>query len=114
MLYRNIICPLTRTNIDAVGLILSILVINTVVYLQMILSFELPFALIPLLKFTSSKTKMGLYANSIAVIIYELLYIFRKRKIETYDFNYVGQSNYLLTCFVKCCIVSLLCPLFSI
>ncbi|KAJ6393044.1 hypothetical protein OIU77_022511 [Salix suchowensis] len=30
----------------------------------MILSFELPFALIPLLKFTSSKTKMGIYANS--------------------------------------------------
>lgn len=35
--------------------------------LQMILSFELPFALIPLLKFTSCKTKMGLYANSYAV-----------------------------------------------
>lgn len=35
--------------------------------LQMILSFELPFALIPLLKFTSSKTKMGAYVNSIAV-----------------------------------------------
>ncbi|XP_043699081.1 metal transporter Nramp6-like [Telopea speciosissima] len=31
---------------------------------SMILSFELPFALIPLLKFTSSKTKMGSYANS--------------------------------------------------
>ncbi|XP_040949585.1 metal transporter Nramp1 isoform X2 [Gossypium hirsutum] len=35
--------------------------------MQMILSFELPFALIPLLKFTSSKTKMGAYVNSIAV-----------------------------------------------
>ncbi|XWS20530.1 hypothetical protein CRYUN_Cryun31cG0109100 [Craigia yunnanensis] len=34
---------------------------------SMILSFELPFALIPLLKFTSSKTKMGTYVNSIAV-----------------------------------------------
>lgn len=33
----------------------------------MILSFELPFALVPLLKFTSSKVKMGIYANSIAV-----------------------------------------------
>ncbi|CAI0420772.1 unnamed protein product [Linum tenue] len=32
--------------------------------MQMILSFELPFALIPLLKFTSSTTKMGQYANS--------------------------------------------------
>ncbi|RVW36903.1 Metal transporter Nramp3 [Vitis vinifera] len=30
----------------------------------MILSFELPFALIPLLKFTSCKTKMGAYVNS--------------------------------------------------
>ncbi|XP_042470854.1 metal transporter Nramp3-like [Zingiber officinale] len=34
---------------------------------SMILSFELPFALVPLLKFTSSKTKMGSYSNSIAV-----------------------------------------------
>ena len=34
---------------------------------QMILSFELPFALIPLLKFTSSKTKMGEHANSTPV-----------------------------------------------
>ncbi|XP_057968529.1 metal transporter Nramp1-like [Malania oleifera] len=34
---------------------------------SMILSFELPFALIPLLKFTSSKKKMGPYANSTMV-----------------------------------------------
>lgn len=39
----------------------------SVIVLQMILSFELPFALIPLLKFTSCKTKMGIYANSITV-----------------------------------------------
>ncbi|XP_030470976.1 metal transporter Nramp1 [Syzygium oleosum] len=38
-----------------------------IIIASMILSFELPFALIPLLKFTSSKTKMGQYANSIAV-----------------------------------------------
>ncbi|ESQ37510.1 hypothetical protein EUTSA_v10003084mg, partial [Eutrema salsugineum] len=31
----------------------------------MILSFELPFALVPLLNFTSSKTKMGSHANSL-------------------------------------------------
>ncbi|CAL9217434.1 unnamed protein product [Arabidopsis halleri] len=31
----------------------------------MILSFELPFALVPLLKFTSCKTKMGSHVNSI-------------------------------------------------
>ncbi|XP_073137271.1 metal transporter Nramp1-like [Henckelia pumila] len=37
---------------------------NLIIIASMILSFELPFALIPLLKFTSSKTKMGLYANS--------------------------------------------------
>ncbi|KAL3835476.1 hypothetical protein ACJIZ3_010212 [Penstemon smallii] len=40
---------------------------NLIIIASMILSFELPFALIPLLKFTSSKTKMGLYANSLAV-----------------------------------------------
>ena len=34
---------------------------------QMILSFELPFALVPLLKFTSSKTKMGTHVNSTMV-----------------------------------------------
>ncbi|KAL3689613.1 hypothetical protein R1sor_015922 [Riccia sorocarpa] len=34
---------------------------------SMILSFELPFALIPLLKFTSSTTKMGPHANSTTV-----------------------------------------------
>lgn len=38
-----------------------------IIITSMILSFELPFALIPLLKFTSSKTKMGLHANSIAL-----------------------------------------------
>ncbi|KAJ6713854.1 SOLUTE CARRIER PROTEIN FAMILY 11 MEMBER [Salix viminalis] len=35
-----------------------------IIIASMILSFELPFALIPLLKFTSSKTKMGIYVNS--------------------------------------------------
>ncbi|KAK9677310.1 hypothetical protein RND81_11G135400 [Saponaria officinalis] len=35
-----------------------------IIVASMILSFELPFALIPLLKFTSSKTKMGAHANS--------------------------------------------------
>uniref|UniRef100_A0A7C9CY10 Uncharacterized protein n=2 Tax=Opuntia streptacantha TaxID=393608 RepID=A0A7C9CY10_OPUST len=34
----------------------------------MILSFELPFALIPLLKFSSSSTKMGPHKNSIYII----------------------------------------------
>ncbi|KAL2553938.1 Metal transporter Nramp6 [Forsythia ovata] len=35
--------------------------------MQMILSFELPFALVPLLKFTSSEAKMGVQKNSIMV-----------------------------------------------
>ncbi|GAB4850591.1 Metal transporter Nramp6 [Ancistrocladus abbreviatus] len=38
-----------------------------IIIASMILSFELPFALIPLLKFTSSKTKMGSCANSFVV-----------------------------------------------
>ncbi|XP_021298081.1 metal transporter Nramp6-like isoform X2 [Herrania umbratica] len=38
-----------------------------IIIASMILSFELPFALIPLLKFTSSETKMGEHANSTAV-----------------------------------------------
>ncbi|EYU24596.1 hypothetical protein MIMGU_mgv1a004193mg [Erythranthe guttata] len=42
---------------------------NLIIIASMILSFELPFALIPLLKFTSCKTKMGIYVNSIAVRI---------------------------------------------
>ncbi|KAB1221005.1 Metal transporter Nramp5 [Morella rubra] len=37
--------------------------------MQMILSFELPFALIPLLKFSSSTTKMGPHKNSIYIIV---------------------------------------------
>ncbi|KAL0351518.1 UNVERIFIED_CONTAM: Metal transporter Nramp5 [Sesamum calycinum] len=37
--------------------------------MQMILSFELPFALIPLLKFSSSSTKMGPHKNSIYIIV---------------------------------------------
>ncbi|KAL3617711.1 Metal transporter nramp1 [Castilleja foliolosa] len=40
---------------------------NLIIIASMILSFELPFALIPLLKFTSCKTKMGAHANSIAI-----------------------------------------------
>ncbi|XP_052486916.1 metal transporter Nramp5 isoform X2 [Gossypium raimondii] len=36
-----------------------------IIIASMILSFELPFALIPLLKFSSSSTKMGPYKNSI-------------------------------------------------
>ncbi|KAH7435621.1 hypothetical protein KP509_06G072100 [Ceratopteris richardii] len=40
---------------------------NLIIISSMILSFELPFALLPLLKFTSSESKMGPYKNSILV-----------------------------------------------
>ncbi|KAL6873759.1 hypothetical protein ACP4OV_013841 [Aristida adscensionis] len=40
-----------------------------IIIASMILSFELPFALIPLLKFTSSKTKMGQHTNSICTAV---------------------------------------------
>ncbi|GAA0167828.1 secondary carrier transporter [Lithospermum erythrorhizon] len=41
-----------------------------IIIASMILSFELPFALIPLLKFSSSSTKMGPHKNSIYIIIF--------------------------------------------
>ncbi|XP_047319733.1 metal transporter Nramp1-like [Impatiens glandulifera] len=41
-----------------------------IIIASMILSFELPFALIPLLKFSSSATKMGPYKNSIYIIVF--------------------------------------------
>ncbi|KAJ0960277.1 hypothetical protein J5N97_001892 [Dioscorea zingiberensis] len=40
-----------------------------IIIASMILSFELPFALIPLLKFSSSKRKMGPHKNSIYIIV---------------------------------------------
>ncbi|KAI5079613.1 hypothetical protein GOP47_0005092 [Adiantum capillus-veneris] len=42
---------------------------NLIIISSMILSFELPFALIPLLKFTSSKTKMGPYKNPFMITL---------------------------------------------
>ncbi|OMO52859.1 Natural resistance-associated macrophage protein [Corchorus capsularis] len=44
-----------------------------IIIASMILSFELPFALIPLLKFTSSKTKMGIHVNSLVVMLVTFL-----------------------------------------
>ncbi|KAJ9166689.1 hypothetical protein P3X46_021399 [Hevea brasiliensis] len=41
-----------------------------IIIASMILSFELPFALIPLLKFSSSSTKMGPHKNSIIIIVF--------------------------------------------
>ncbi|KAL2553939.1 metal transporter Nramp1 [Forsythia ovata] len=39
-----------------------------IIIASMILSFELPFALVPLLKFTSSEAKMGVHKNSTMVV----------------------------------------------
>ncbi|GKU98480.1 hypothetical protein SLEP1_g11484 [Rubroshorea leprosula] len=40
-----------------------------IIIASMILSFELPFALIPLLKFSSSNTKMGPHKSSVVIIV---------------------------------------------
>ncbi|XP_042507009.1 metal transporter Nramp5-like [Macadamia integrifolia] len=40
-----------------------------IIFASLILSFELPFALIPLLRFTSSKTKMGHHKSSLMVTV---------------------------------------------
>ncbi|KAJ8762822.1 hypothetical protein K2173_022951 [Erythroxylum novogranatense] len=40
-----------------------------IIIASMILSFEIPFALIPLLKFSSSSSKMGPYKNSIFIVV---------------------------------------------
>ncbi|KAL0314344.1 UNVERIFIED_CONTAM: Metal transporter Nramp5 [Sesamum angustifolium] len=72
-----------------------------IIIASMILSFELPFALIPLLKFSSSSTKMGPHKNSIyfakswecvhrndvsmGVYIVSVIYLmFRKDKVVTF------------------------------
>ncbi|KAJ4749078.1 Metal transporter Nramp5 [Rhynchospora pubera] len=65
---------MTRTIAIAPSLIVSIIggsagAGRLIIIASMILSFELPFALIPLLKFSSSTTKMGPHRNSILVII---------------------------------------------
>ncbi|XP_051139237.1 metal transporter Nramp5-like [Andrographis paniculata] len=41
-----------------------------IIIASMILSFELPFALLPLLKFSSSSPKMGPHKNSISIIVF--------------------------------------------
>ncbi|TKY64626.1 Metal transporter Nramp6 [Spatholobus suberectus] len=63
-----------------------------IIIASMILSFELPFALIPLLKFTSSKTKMGQHVNSITISAVTWIIGFLIMGINIY---------YLLTSFVN-------------
>ncbi|XP_062098754.1 metal transporter Nramp6.1-like [Humulus lupulus] len=62
-----------------------------IIIASMILSFELPFALIPLLKFSSSATKMGPYKNSIFIIVVSWILGFGIIGINVY---------YLITAFV--------------
>ncbi|XAR55551.1 hypothetical protein NMG60_11035653 [Bertholletia excelsa] len=68
---RNLV---TRTIAIVPSLIVSIIGGSSgagrlIIIASMILSFELPFALIPLLKFTGNSTKMGPYKNSTVIII---------------------------------------------
>ncbi|KAK4273994.1 hypothetical protein QN277_017289 [Acacia crassicarpa] len=65
---------LTRTVAITPSLIVSIIGGSSgagrlIIIASMILSFELPFAMIPLLKFSSSSTKMGPHKNSMIIII---------------------------------------------
>ncbi|XP_071701784.1 metal transporter Nramp7.2-like [Rutidosis leptorrhynchoides] len=66
---------LTRCIAIAPSLIVSIIggpsgAGRLIIIASMILSFELPFALIPLLKFSSTSTKMGPHKNSTIVIVF--------------------------------------------
>ncbi|XP_047323265.1 metal transporter Nramp5-like [Impatiens glandulifera] len=66
---------LTRCIAIAPSLVVSIIggsagAGRLIIIASMILSFELPFALIPLLKFSSSATKMGPHKNSIYIIVF--------------------------------------------
>lgn len=69
-----------------------------IIIASMILSFELPFALVPLLKFTSSKVKMGIYANSIAItaitwIIGSLIMIINVYYLATSFIKFLFHGN---------------------
>ncbi|XP_020270393.1 metal transporter Nramp3-like isoform X2 [Asparagus officinalis] len=63
-----------------------------IIIASMILSFELPFALIPLLKFTSSKTKMGAYVNHITISAFTWIISSLIMAINTY---------YIVSGFIK-------------
>ncbi|RVW51132.1 Metal transporter Nramp5 [Vitis vinifera] len=66
-----------------------------IIIASMILSFELPFALIPLLKFSSSSTKMGPHKNSIYVIVFSWILGFGLMGINIY-YLATGFVNWLL------------------
>ncbi|KAG8100172.1 hypothetical protein GUJ93_ZPchr0013g35254 [Zizania palustris] len=69
---------MTRSIAIAPSLVVSIIggsrgAGRLIIIASMILSFELPFALIPLLKFSSSSSKMGPHKNSIYIIVFSWL-----------------------------------------
>ncbi|KAJ9673556.1 hypothetical protein PVL29_023242 [Vitis rotundifolia] len=66
-----------------------------IIIASMILSFELPFALIPLLKFSSSSTKMGPHKNSIYIIVFSWILGFGLMGINIY-YLATGFVNWLL------------------
>ncbi|KAK9271371.1 hypothetical protein L1049_026961 [Liquidambar formosana] len=71
-----------------------------IIIASMILSFELPFALIPLLKFSSSTTKMGPHKNSIYVsftffVATTKLDLIAKPKLES-DVFLIGINHFLV------------------
>ncbi|XVF39285.1 hypothetical protein PTKIN_Ptkin01aG0022500 [Pterospermum kingtungense] len=55
-----------------------------IIIANMILSFELPFALIPLLKFSSGSTKMGPYKNSIYILVISWIFVLGVSGINVY------------------------------
>ncbi|CAL0305498.1 unnamed protein product [Lupinus luteus] len=89
---RNLV---TRCIAIAPSLLVSIIggssgASQLIVITSMVLSFELPFALIPLLKFSGSSTKMGPHKNSMIIIVFSWILGFGIIGINVY---------YLITAF---------------
>ncbi|KAJ6685369.1 SOLUTE CARRIER PROTEIN FAMILY 11 MEMBER [Salix purpurea] len=92
---------LTRSVAILPSLIVSIIggqsgASRLIIIASMILSFELPFALIPLLKFSSSNTKMGPHKNSIYIIVISWILGFMIIGINVYYLStgFVGLADY--------------------
>ncbi|CAN6476119.1 unnamed protein product [Victoria cruziana] len=66
-----------------------------IIIASMILSFELPFALIPLLKFSSSETKMGPHKNSMFIVIVSWILGFLIIGINVYYLS-IGFVDWLI------------------
>ncbi|KAJ9673558.1 hypothetical protein PVL29_023244 [Vitis rotundifolia] len=91
---------MTRSIAITSSLIVSIIggsagVGRLIIIASMILSFELPFALIPLLKYSSSNTKMGPHKNSIYIIVISGILVFGIMGINIYYLS-TGFVDWLL------------------